>query len=283
HGGVPGRQPGHVGRVVGLHMGDHQVVGGLIAQRLLQRLHPCVGGAGVHRVHDGGLFVPDQVGIVADAAGHGVLALEQVDGGVVDADAQDGISDVGGIDVHGRQSFLLHALHFPFLSFNLWQGSYSRAPGASGCCAGPRSRAALYHTIFIGKKQYPFRPGWRGFLHRSAPSAAEGGRLARGGRPGAASSSSRVAALASSRDWTDRSLRLMARVRVPIRSSSSRSDWRSRSCSLASPLSNFSNSVLTAPSTCHTSLERFWMARVLKPICRLFSRAAMVLGPATLT
>ena len=101
HGGVLGGQAGHVGRVVRLHMGHHQVIGGLAGQLGLQSLHPRVGGAGVHRVHDGGLFVPDQVAVVADAAGDGVLALKQIEGGIVDADAQDGIRDVCFVDVHG--------------------------------------------------------------------------------------------------------------------------------------------------------------------------------------
>ena len=48
-------------------------------------------------------------------------------------------------------------------------------------------------------------------------------------------------------------------------------------------LAELPNSVLTARSTCQTSDERCSMARVRKPICRLFSRAARLLGPATLT
>ena len=44
-----------------------------------------------------------------------------------------------------------------------------------------------------------------------------------------------------------------------------------------------SNSVLTAPSTFQTSPERFWIASVRKPICRLLSSAARVVGPAMLT
>ena len=95
--------------------------------------------------------------------------------------------------------------------------------------------------------------------------------------------SRRAPALASSRLWTLRSFRLMARLRTPMSLSSSSSVWRRRCCILVRPCPNLSNSVFTAPSSCHTSPERFWMARVLKPICKLFSRAAMVLGPATLT
>ena len=46
---------------------------------------------------------------------------------------------------------------------------------------------------------------------------------------------------------------------------------------------NFPNSVLTAPRTSQTSPLLFCMANVLKPICKLFNKAAIVLGPAMFT
>ena len=46
---------------------------------------------------------------------------------------------------------------------------------------------------------------------------------------------------------------------------------------------NLPNSVLTAPSTRHTSVERFSIASVRKPSCRLFSIAARFIGPASIT
>ena len=91
HGGVLSRQGRHVGGVVGLHMGDHQIIGGSAVQGLGQILLPGVGGPGVHRIHDGDFFVQDHIGIVADAGGHRVLALEEIQGGVIHANAQDGI------------------------------------------------------------------------------------------------------------------------------------------------------------------------------------------------
>ena len=56
-----------------------------------------------------------------------------------------------------------------------------------------------------------------------------------------------------------------------------------RFCALSKTPPNLSNSVLTAPSTFQTSPERFWIANVRKPICRLLSNAAIVVGPAILT
>ena len=49
---------------------------------------------------------------------------------------------------------------------------------------------------------------------------------------------------------------------------------RASSCAVASTSPNLPNSVFTAPSICHTSLERFSIASVRKPICRLVSSAS---------
>ena len=94
---------GDVGTVVRLHVGDDEVIGGCAAQCLGQIFQPRVGGAGIHRIEDRGLFVPDDIGVVADARGHGVLALKQVDGGIIHADAQNGIADL--FHAHRRQPF----------------------------------------------------------------------------------------------------------------------------------------------------------------------------------
>ena len=107
---VTGSQTGHAARMVGLNVGDDQIIGRLAGQFGLEGFHPGVAGAGVGRVHDGGLFVPDQIAVVADPAGNGVLALEQIDLGIVDADAQNGIAHAGFIYIHRRQSFLFRGL-----------------------------------------------------------------------------------------------------------------------------------------------------------------------------
>ena len=74
----------------------------------------------------------------------------------------------------------------------------------------------------------------------------------------------------------------MARVRIPVSSSVL--------VALASCLRTLSktspkrpNSVFTAPSRFHTSLERFSSAKVRKPICRLCKMAESVVGPASTT
>src|SRR5215510_10235362 len=46
---------------------------------------------------------------------------------------------------------------------------------------------------------------------------------------------------------------------------------------------NLLNSVFTAASRFQTSLERFWIANVRKPICKLFNNAASVVGPTKVT
>ena len=52
---------------------------------------------------------------------------------------------------------------------------------------------------------------------------------------------------------------------------------------LSSKSPNFSNSDFTPPSNFHTSLDLFSIARVLNPICKLFSNATNVFGPETTT
>ena len=94
HLGVEGGEAGHICAVVRLHVVDDEVGGLLPCQRLGDVCHPLVGGTRVHRVEDGGLLVPDDIGVVADAGGHRVLALEQVNGGVVHTHAKDGAADI---------------------------------------------------------------------------------------------------------------------------------------------------------------------------------------------
>src|SRR5699024_9177686 len=85
-----------------------------------------------------------------------------------------------------------------------------------------------------------------------------------------------MAVTSLSRDW-------IRRVRTPMRVSNSLLARVNCFWARVSTSWNRSNSVLTAPSTFHTSPLRFWMATVRKPICRLLSRAAMVEGPARFT
>ena len=91
----------HIGGVIGLHVLDDQVIGGPAAQLSRQVLQPLVGKMAVHGVHDGDLLIQDHVGIVGNAVGNGVLALEEVHAVVVDAD----IANVVG-NKHSRFSFI---------------------------------------------------------------------------------------------------------------------------------------------------------------------------------
>ena len=91
---VEGCQLCHVGTVIRLHVGDHQIGGLAPCQCLGDVCQPLVGSAVVHGVEDGDLLVPDDVRVVADAGGDRVLALKQIDGGIVHAHAQNGAADV---------------------------------------------------------------------------------------------------------------------------------------------------------------------------------------------
>ena len=82
---------------------------------------------------------------------------------------------------------------------------------------------------------------------------------------------------------TSLSLLFIFLVRTPISLSSSSPVCSIRFCAAARTVSNLENSVLTAPNTFQTSLDRFWIASVLNPICKLFNNAAKVVGPAIFT
>ena len=75
---VEGGQSGDVGTVVRLHVADHQIIRLASGQCLGQVGKPGLRGTVVHRIQNGGLFVQNDIGIVAHAGGHRVLALEQV-------------------------------------------------------------------------------------------------------------------------------------------------------------------------------------------------------------
>ena len=74
----------------------------------------------------------------------------------------------------------------------------------------------------------------------------------------------------------------MARVRTPV-SSMVLEAVSSCLLTLDNTSPNLPNSVLTAASICHTSLERCSMARVRKPMRKLLKVADRVVGPATTT
>ncbi len=83
---VPRKECCDVGRVVRLHVLDHQVVRRASRQRAVQVLLPCRRDVCVNGVHDGNLFVQNDVGIVSHALDP-VLLLKQAQLGVVNADS----------------------------------------------------------------------------------------------------------------------------------------------------------------------------------------------------
>ena len=92
---------GKVGRVVGLHVVDDQVVRLTALQRLAHVGKPLVAEMLVDGIEHGNLLIHNDVGIVAYAVRYGVQALEQIDIMVIHAH----IADIVG-DVHGTHSSL---------------------------------------------------------------------------------------------------------------------------------------------------------------------------------
>ena len=88
------RQLCNVGTVVRLHVGDYQIIRLTVCQSFGQVFQPRLSGAGIHGIQNGGLFVQNDIGIIAHAGGHRVLALEQVDGGIIHTNAQNSFTDL---------------------------------------------------------------------------------------------------------------------------------------------------------------------------------------------
>ena len=102
---VERRQLCDIGTVIRLHVGDDQIIRLAACQCFGQIFQPCIGGAVVHRIQNGGLFVQNDIGVIAHAGRHRVLALEQVDGGIIHTHTQNGFADL----------FHAHNVRSPFI------------------------------------------------------------------------------------------------------------------------------------------------------------------------
>ena len=94
------------GPVVGLHVVDDQVIQGPLPQQMLHVLQQLAAGRPVHGVEEDGLFVQQQVGVVADAPGDGMDVFKQVEPVVVGAHPVQIFSHIADT-IHGIPSFLL--------------------------------------------------------------------------------------------------------------------------------------------------------------------------------
>ena len=81
--------------VIGLHVMDNQVVGRTPIERGLEVAEPLVNKTSVNRIGDSDLFAQDNVAVVCHTVlGHIVLALEQVNVVIVDANVADILGDL---------------------------------------------------------------------------------------------------------------------------------------------------------------------------------------------
>ena len=92
--GIGAHEAADAGRVVRLHVLHDEVIRLSVPQGGGEIIQPGVGEALGHRVHDGDLFIQNDIGIIGHAQGHDVLPLEQVDLMVVDADIADVLADL---------------------------------------------------------------------------------------------------------------------------------------------------------------------------------------------
>ena len=95
--------------VVGLHVLYDKVIGLSAAQSRLDILQPLIAEALIDGVHDRDFIVYDSVGIIRHTVGHDILALEQVDIVVVNADV---------LDIIGNK----HGYHLPKICYHKYIG-----------------------------------------------------------------------------------------------------------------------------------------------------------------
>ena len=93
--GVALHKGGDASRVVGLHMMNDQVIGRTAIEHGLDVAEPLINKAGIDRIGDSDLFAQDNVAVVCHTVlGHIVLALEQVNVVIVDANVADILGDL---------------------------------------------------------------------------------------------------------------------------------------------------------------------------------------------
>ena len=100
---VKGRQLCNVGAVVRLHVVDDEVGGFLSCQCLGDVRQPLLRGTVIHGIQDRGLLIPDDIRVIADAGGDRVLALEQINGGIIHTHTENRTADM----FHAHGKFLL--------------------------------------------------------------------------------------------------------------------------------------------------------------------------------
>ena len=93
--GIALHKGGDTSGVIGLHVMDDQVVGRTPIEHGLEVAEPLVDKASVNRIGDGDLLAQDDVAVVCHTVlGHVVLALEQVNVVIVDANVADILGDL---------------------------------------------------------------------------------------------------------------------------------------------------------------------------------------------
>ena len=87
-----GRSKGRdVGRMVGLHMLHHQIIGTFARQSRSKVLQPLRAEPGFYRVKDGDFLVQNDIRVIGHSVGHRILPFKQVDVVIVYADILDAV------------------------------------------------------------------------------------------------------------------------------------------------------------------------------------------------
>ena len=93
--GIALHKGGNTGGVIGLHVMDNQIVGRTAIEHGLEVAEPLVDKASVDRIGDSDFIAQDNVAVICHTVlGHVVLALEQVNVVIVDANVADILGDL---------------------------------------------------------------------------------------------------------------------------------------------------------------------------------------------
>ncbi len=79
------------GGMIRLHMLNDQIIRLCAVERCRNIVQPLLREMCIRRIHNGGFFVLDDIGIISHAVRDVILSLEQVNLMIVDANVQDGI------------------------------------------------------------------------------------------------------------------------------------------------------------------------------------------------
>ncbi len=132
----------HTGRMIRLHVGNHQIVHGSSCQSFFQIFQPFVRSSCVYGIHNGRFIIQNYIGIIRYSIWNHILALKQIQISVVCANIYNIICDC----------YILHTYYFPP---DFCMDSPLRETGTASSWQSPFR--LFYFTYRKGIRQYLLR------------------------------------------------------------------------------------------------------------------------------